>query len=216
MKRPDDKVLSQYLDGALDYQTTSVVADQLGNDRDSRDRLVRLAGVQARLRSMGREVIDEEVPARLLATLRGGRLGRSASLSSSVFRIFSMPLMRYAAVVTLVMFGFFSGRFSGDRSTPATAFFPSIPVELQYVVNRTLEFEPSGIAKTWQDQQLGMEAKVEPVRTFRSPAGDYYRMYILEIVEGNTVHPYVGIARRTGKQTWQTRSFHLQDGTAKI
>lgn len=215
MTRPDDEILSRYLDGELDYRTITEVTKRLGHDRDCQERLVQLVGVQARLRSMGTSIMAEEVPLPMRGVARSNRSFGSWS-SKPLSRMLPASLVRYAAVLALVVLGFLSGRTVGERPESIASLFPLIPTGLQQVVNRTLEFDPSGANRNWENRKLGVRARVEPVGTFRGTKGDFYRMYILKIVEGDTVRPYVGIARRTGKEAWQTRSFFLQEGTSNI
>ncbi len=206
MNKLDDQVLLQYLDGDMDNQMISDLADQLARDSGGRDRLVELVGVQASLRAMAKGVMEEEIPPTLLAAVRKGG---SRPLAG---KFFLFPPLRYAAVVCLMVVGFLFGRTAGEERLPLdSALFPVIPAALEQVVNATLEFEPSGATQVWQDGQQKYHARVIPVRTFRDEKGEFYRMYYLELVRGENSRSYVGIALRTGNKTWQTRSVSLRD-----
>lgn len=211
MKQLDDQLLGQYLDGVLDSRTVSDVADQLSMDVGAQERLVHLVAVQAKLRALGKDIMEEEIPVGLLDILQN----KSARFHG--IRMWSSDMLRYAAVLCLLVVGFIFGRtIGGERETIESTLFPTIPLALEQVVNTTLEFEPSGSKQVWEDHQKKYHAQIVPVRTYKGAEGDFYRMYYLELVRGMDSRLYVGIALRTGDKTWQTRSVYLRDGPMGI
>lgn len=209
MERLDDHLLCCYLDGRLGINETVEIADRITADPELRDRLVQLLGVKVRLRAFGQEITEEPVPERLLASVRRSNGKRARA------EIFAWPVLRYAAVLVLMLGGFFAGRLSPVDQKLAGLIFPVVPIELQQVVNATLELEPSGQGRSWQDNS-GLSARVVPVRTFRGENGEYYRMYTLELTQDEQVQQYVALARRTGKESWQTRSLQLEESVSQI
>ena len=130
------------------------------------------------------------------------------------WRMHDAPL-RYAVVLVLFVLAFVFGKLV-PHSSREVPFFPVIPEELAQAVNVVLERSPSGSMTDWANEKGGMHARIEPIRTFRGKDGAYYRMYLLEFADGEVTQPYVGVARRAGKEMWQTRSLHLRDQQAGI
>lgn len=203
MKRLDDQLLCQYIDGTLDSIETAEIANWLAIDPEGRVRLAQLLGARARMRAFGKMVMAEPVPLNLVATVRRTPLGRNGSWVT-------WPVLRYAAALVLVISSFFLGRLQLTAAGTAAQVFPVVPVGLQQVVNATLELEPSGRERSWQDRQ-GLSARVVPIRTFRGEDGQYYRMFTLELSQDDQIQRYTAIARRTGKESWQTRSLSLEE-----
>lgn len=207
---PDEKLLSRYLDGALTPEMTAMLTDCLLRDAESRDRLMRLVGVQAGLKSLGNGVVAEEIPESVVQMVRDH--GRKRDSHS--WWMDNAPL-RYMAVLVMFVLAFVFGKLVPQPSLEVP-FFPVIPEELAQAVNVVLERSPSGRMTDWAHEKGGMHARIEPIRTFRGKDGAYYRMYLLEFVSGKSVQPYVGVARRAGKEMWQTRSLHLRDQQTEI
>jgi len=208
MKRLDDQLLCNYIDGTLGSNEAAEIADWLAVDAEGRVRLTQLLGARARLRAYGTSLLAEPAPLNLLGTVRRAPLGRIASWAA-------WPVLRYAAAVVLVISGFFLGRLQLPAANASAQLFPMVPIGLQQVVNATLELEPSGQERSWQDRQ-GLSARIVPVRTFRGEGGQYYRMFTLELSQDDQMQRYTAIARRTGKEEWQTRSLALEETPSSI
>lgn len=212
MDRSDEVLLSRYLDGELAPFEAERITASLEKDDTRRDNLLRLVAIQAELKAMGNGIREEDVPERLLHTVRQHGRDRKTFWYSGILQ--TTPL-RYAAMLVLFITSFFVGsQWSASPDKPM--FFPVMPAELERVVNDTLEFSPSGKGTMWTDDARGLQANIEPLRTFRGKNGGYYRLYIVELTEGGAHLPYVGLAMRTGSKHWQTRSFYLQDGELQI
>lgn len=212
MQKLDELRLSQYVDGELNPLEVTQVTESLQQDEASRDYLVKLVGLRARMKSMGASVMEEDVPASLINHVQpdSGRTKTDRGWYSQV-----VPL-RYAAMLVLFIASFFLGSKWSD-SSKETPFFPLIPAALEQVVHTTLEFSPSGQRASWTDEHLGLQAHIEPLKTFRGNDGRYYRLYLLEMTGGDEGNlPYVGLAVRTGNEHWQTRSFYLQNERRQI
>ena len=210
MSKVDEYTLSCYLDATLDYEQCQEVAHHLEEDDSSREAMIELLNSHILLKSLGRQTLNEKVPEKLkysLHQLPSIRMGQNIRALP-----FIKPLTQIAVAIALVFAGFFSGNIGNDRQVQLITSFPDIPVALEETINEVLEYKKSGTSHDWVDTSDGLTATVTPVRSYRDSKGGYYRFYFIDLQQADNNSQLAGVAYRTDKKQWQTRSVFLRNG----
>lgn len=198
MSQVDDTTLSSYLDGELGYDRAKVVTDLIYRDSEVHDKLVGMAATQALLKSLQRRKTQEEIPDKIIKTLR-----RREKIN--IFPRGEKRFLQAAAVVLLFIGSFFVGRNSSTNQIFQSSHFPVIPLALERTINEVLEYQKSGSTNDWVEIEKGLSARVTPVRSFRGGKGEFYRMYVVDMDQAGSEQHFWGMAMRSGKESWQTK-----------
>jgi hypothetical protein len=198
MSQVDDITLSSYLDGELDYDQTKVVTEQIHHDPVVRDRLAGMASIQALLKAYGREKEREEIPDSTIETLRHSK-------QRKIFPLMEKRVLQAAAVLLLFIGSFLLGRNNSDTRNLQSSNFPVIPAALEQTINEVLENQKSGSPQSWVEIEKNISARVTPVRSFRGGQGEFYRMFVVDMVQAGSEQHIWGMAIRSGKKSWQTK-----------
>lgn len=209
MSHVDDITLSSYLDGELDYYHAEDVTDRIHYDSATRDRLASLAAAQALLKSFARSRDGEASPERLVGTLRRRKHHRLFSLRDNRF-------VQAAAVFLLLLGSFLLGRNDNSGAHFQTSAFPVIPASLEQTISTVLEYERSGSTQEWVNIDKDVSARVTPVRSFRGGQGEFYRMFVVDMMRSGSEEHFWGMAKRSGKESWQTRGIFASDKPGNI
>ncbi len=209
MNPVDDLTLSSYLDGELGYDHAKVVTEQIHCDPAVRDRLAGMAAAQALLKAFGRDRAGEEIPDTTLATLRRSRRRR-------VFPLGEKRVLQAAAVFLLFIASFLLGRNNGDNRSLQSSNFPVIPAVLERTISEVLEYQKSGSTQDWVKIEKDLSARVTPVRSFRGGQGEFYRMFVVDMVQAGSEQHFWGMALRSGKKTWQTKGVFTNETPGNI
>jgi len=210
MSLVDEYTLSQYIDGSLDYQRASEVAEQIARDRPTADMMGELLKVHVLLKSIGNETIGGNIPDKLTQTLREKRNRRQ-----SFFRAGSW-YFKLAASVVMILSSIAFGYFFKPTTYETASIFPQIPEALGKTVSSVLEDQKSGSVYLWVDETNKRSARISPVETFRNTSGGFYRIYNIDLNQAGINQHFTGVAFRKGKNEWQTQSVFVRENAEKI
>ncbi|HEX5321615.1 MAG TPA: hypothetical protein VFW46_20825 [Stellaceae bacterium] len=124
MPMRNDETLIAYLDGELDSPARQDVDAWLAADAAARDRVVALAASASLVRSAFAEILNEEVPERLIAAARDAGAPRDAEiivLNRPAKTAVSRPIRRWGpmAAAAALLFGIVVGGAGGYYGIPA-------------------------------------------------------------------------------------------------
>ena len=193
-----DEVLMAYADGELDASTRAAVEAAMASDPEMARRISQHKALRNRVSSALNKVLDEPVPARLLAAARNEHpSGRPSTREGNV-----MPLRRrqaqrwtwpqWTAIAASLIIGVIAGRVALMR--------PGIPGPIAMRGGRVIA--GGVLADALSDQLVAAQSTADPVRigvSFRSKAGEYCRTFALA-----RPAPLAGLACRTGDD-WRVR-----------
>ena len=187
------------MDGELDPAAMAEVDDLIDRDSPSQQFIVRSVRSTALLKSRLNSAMHEQVPERLLDTVRS-RPGANQRwrVTANVYRL--------AAAVLLVLIGYGASFFAGG-SGKTDAPFEVAPLLSRYghVLDAALENNLSGTPDRWQAPGNSMTITVTPVKTYRDAGNQYYREYRLRIASNAGEQNVGGLAYRTGAGKWKTK-----------
>lgn len=209
MSRTDDKSLSCYLDGELDYPHAKEVTNQILQDARTRDRFIALATSQSLLRSYGQTELHKEVPSKLTQALQQAK--RTKWLPKE-----QRTILQVAAVIVLFVASYLIGRNNRVDQLYQPSLVPVIPASLEQTINTVLEYQKSGSVQNWIELQGGESARITPVQSFRGSEGKFYRMYLIDMTGDGTTQQFWAMASRKGKENWQTKGVFATDTPGSI
>jgi hypothetical protein len=202
MSEFDHTTLSAYLDGELDLPTMREVEVYIDRNAEARRYVLDALHANVLLRASGRRALEAPVPAALENSLKP----RRQSISTFVLRWSSL---RPALAFAVLILGFGLGLVAQPAAPPVShAVFPALPAAYLQAVNVTLENHLSGDPFVLETDAPGQRIVVTPTQTYRSRQGRYYRDYRLEVFTGEDRRQLRGLARRTGKNQWETTTIH--------
>lgn len=220
MSEFDHTTLTAYLDGELDRPTMLEVETYLDRDADARRHMIEALHATILLRAAGREMLDEEMPPRLVETIHKPVRSRPFNnpVRSHPFRNLGWwSSLRPALALALLILGVGLGQFFQTPATgPAPLSFPALPAAYLQAVNETLENHRSGEPLVFEDEAPGQRIVVTPTRTYRHRNGQYFRDYRLDIYQGDTHRQLNGLAMRTGKHQWSTTAIFYPDEANRL
>lgn len=198
MSPVDDITLSRYLDGELDYDRAKAITDRIHGEPAMHDKLVGMTTTQALLKSFSRMKSQEDIPVRLIRTLHQKK-------QKKIFSLGENRALQAAAVFLLFIGSFFLGRNNSTSHGVQASLFPVIPVALEQTINEVLEYQKSGLPQNWVELDNGVSARITPVRSFRGGKGEFYRLFVIDMDKAGSGQHFWGMARRSGKESWQTK-----------
>jgi hypothetical protein len=197
----DEMMLSAYIDGELDLATMREMDRRLEKDEDAKQFVLEAARTAALLRANTRRTQQEEVPQRLLDSLR------PRHRSGLHRRPMVSYMLRAAAVLIIGLLGFGSGILLERKTVDIVpAMIAPLPTRYRDVVNAALEYNLSGTPRQWRAPNSSIILTVTPVKTYRDKVGVYYREYKLEIASKADRNQINGLAYRTLKGNWKTKA----------
>ena len=207
----NEEMLSAYIDGELEAGAMREVDLLLEEDEAARKFVIEAVRTSALLRADMNDVLTEEIPARLLETLKPDpktKSGRHSTIHN---------LLRVAAVLVLGLIGFGTGMLmdSNIREQFPAAIAP-LPARYNNVVEAALENNLSGKPQEWQAPRNAVAVKVTPIKTYRDKNGVYYREYRLEVETGTKRSQINGLAYRTVNGHWKTKAIFFPNGENTI
>lgn len=169
-----DEVLMAYADGELDADTRAAVDAAMASDPDIARRIARHEALRSRVRSAFNKVLDEPVPARLLAAVRSEpadpRKNNSMPLRRRQVRSWAWP--QWTAIAASLIVGVIAGRLASVRTENSGP-----------ILTRDGRLLAAGaLAAALSDRLAGDQTAADPVRigvSFRSKSGEYCRTFAL-------------------------------------
>ncbi len=201
--RFDHLTLSAYVDGELDRQTMREVERFLDRDAQARQFVLDAMHATVLLRAGGNEAVREPVPERLRQIFdRPPKNGRP-------WYEMRWPALKLAAAVALVVMGAGLGLIFRPDAPPSIG-LPDrlLPAAYQQAINQSLESHLSGDPLAI-DLDGGRRIVITPIKTYRSPEGQYYRGYDMELINGGAEKKFRGMAYRAGQAEWRTTALYL-------
>ena len=177
-QRFNEETLSSYMDGEIDISSAGRIETLIDNDPTARRYIIDAVKTTARLRASLNETLHEKIPDRLLSAIfpQGftGDTGKRKRFK---------PLLRIAAMVSLLLLGFGSGIFLDRKGPEKYSPLPlSFPAVYNHVISEALEYDISGIVRKWEAPNASATVQVIPVKTYRDSKGTYYREYDLDVI----------------------------------
>ena len=83
---------------------------------------------------------------------------------------------------------------------------------IEAAVNRVLEKRLSGETVHWRSPTTGSEARITPVRTFRSESGQWCREFVREVSSAAGREVVRAIACREGPESWRPKLWRYGEG----
>lgn len=215
VQRPSDEILLAYADGALAADQRAAVESYLAGDPEARD-LVELLRSSGTLTAQAyAHIIDEPVPERLVATVKGtpGHAradvdgGNIVSLADERARRWRMrPLIASLAATLLLTLGTATGYFVALRQQPLDGAAIAIgPLPSTSPIARLLETESSHVPIPFPASASSPSVEAMVVATLRDKSQRYCRE--LEVIshgaDGKSAGSVIGaVACRTGQGEW--------------
>lgn len=200
----DDITLSAYVDGELDAQSMQAVEAFIENDAEARSYVLNAMKINARLRGAMNNVLHEKIPEHLIDTIitRPEAKAWQSGLSQ--------PMLRLAASVVLILFGFAAGwLIPANPGAPAFTLPTPFPAGYNRVVQEAMEFNLSGTPRQWQSPENEAVVVVTPVKTYRDQNGQYLREFRMEVSTPTQTRQVNGLALRQNGE-WQTKAVYFQ------
>ena len=197
----DEITLSSYIDGELDTETMHAVDRYIQENEDAKHYILQTVKVNAGLRAAMNATLHEEIPQRLLDTVKN-----TPKIETGRFS----PLLRIAAAVVLVFIGLGAGTFMrSNKDLPFSTAMMPLPARYSHVIEEALENNVSGKSHQWQEPRSTLRVDVTPVKTYRDKQGTFYREYRLEITSPNERSQLNGVAYRDDSGRWQTKVLYF-------
>ena len=202
----DEDTLARYLDHELDAAQSAEVEAWLAGDGAARRQLETMEAADRRLRAALDPVLDEPTPPQLLrrieASAAGGRRAPVAAARGFAWRGW-MPWALATAMLLLAVglpAAWFVSHDQGrldERLAQAAAADRNARVEvsLEAALQQALESTVSGESLPWLVADQG-EGSVQPIRTYKSTAGQWCREYRIEVTVDGEARSERGIACR--------------------
>ncbi len=211
-----DEMIMAFVDGELDRESARRVREAIEANPDLQEKAAMFAESAAMLEGVYDAPLQEEVPERLLKTVREFDPHRERSesgLFARLQRFFSGPLLQplpvFALVVIILLGGFYVhyGRLSlspGDSGPQAVVHSPSFA--------QAMEKSPDGRIVTLG----GSTGRVSPVATFIDRQHRFCRRYdVLDARENNRIIGR-GIACRAAGKQWRTIVYQQVPARAEV
>jgi len=200
MKRNlDDTTLSAFIDGELDSVTAVEVSRLIDGDSRAKKYILNCVLNTALLKSGLNAVLHEEVPQRLVDTIRGDLPADSQR------RKIVTNFYRAAAAIVFVLLGYGIAFFDGRGGSNGPLEIAPLLNRYGHVLDAALENNLSGTPGKWQEPGASMTVTVTPVRTYRNAGNQYFREYRLRISNGAGRQDVSGLAYRTDGGRWKTK-----------
>ena len=212
MSNIDEKTLSRYLDGELDFEEVNRVADQIENDKPGQEMLLDMLRFQSLMRAMDKEERKRAESAGLEAVQP-----EKSNMKPKLRLVRNSPLLQVAAALVLLVAGFLYGTHeTNEAALSDRVLFPVVPTSLTQTISEVLEYEPSGTVRSWQEPKGNLSAEVRAVKSYRDKSGTVYRLYYVDVEENGNTRKLAGLAYREKKEQWATRSLFRRDDVKKM
>lgn len=198
----DKNLMSAYMDGELDKTKMTQLEETIDISQEARDFLITSVKAHAWIRSDMNQILEEEIPERLLAPFESKLDDQKGHKS------LYMIITRMAAAIIILITGIFTGKqiYPQKKIQP---FSSDLLAPYQKLVNETLEYNLSGIQKSEQLPNKDITISVTPLRTFRHQDGGYYREFNIGITEKGKSVFIKGLAHRSAKKQWNPKTIFL-------
>jgi anti-sigma factor RsiW len=206
--RRDEATLALYLDHELEAAQASEVEAWLASDGAARRLLETMEAADRRLRAALDPVLDEPVRAQLLRRIEASAAGRRQAPVVAARGFSWRGWMPWALATALVLLAvglpatwFFShdqGREAERLALLAAAEREArVEASLEAALQQALEGTVSGESLPWLTADDGVgQGSVQPVRTYKSTAGQWCREYRIEVTIEGEARSERGIACR--------------------
>lgn len=171
-----EETLMAYVDGELDAATRGAVEAAMASDPQVAAAVARQRDLQAQLRAAFGGVVDETVPARLIAAARASPAGTSASVSgiaaardarqASAQRKWSLP--EWSAIAASLLLGVIVSRVALHGGAENSVIAKDGRMIAGGTLAAALNTQPAGAAA---------DSAVQVVATFRAKSGGYCRTF---------------------------------------
>ncbi len=207
-----DETLMAYVDGELDETAARDVEAAMAADPGLADTVRSLREGAMSLHAAFAEPMRGQVPGRLIETVNAGVAARKREVPRSPW--YGRPAYAaMAASLAVLILGLggtyvFVDRQVEQRLARLEAARAADRDIIQETIATALEKHLSGVPAAWRNPRSGSSGRVEPVRSFRSAAGQWCREYILEAAlrtGGERNETRRAIACRDAEGRWRTR-----------
>lgn len=201
MHEPLDVIrLSKYVDGELGFDATIEVEEVLQQNDEARDFVLKMVSARSLLQASSGQIESEKVPQDMYRVV----FQNSSDWWSSLWELKKIATVLVVSISLVA--GYFTGEFQGKQNQEQrVSLVPRIADDYRHVIDKTLENSGVGSSRSWNDS-LQRSVTVTPVQTYRGRDRTFYRLYRLQIIEGNNTASLLCLAYRTGKERWQNRA----------
>ncbi len=203
MKTPSDEQIMAWVDGELPEDEALEIEQALEGDREAQQKAEIFRRSTAVLKAAFDDSLHEQVPEKLIRTIREHPSPRRAIRKDGFWAAFLRfpslsPALAFAMAIVLCA-GILTGYllFGPSGSAP----FPVLPAGVPF--SRGLEKTASGNSF----YMAGGNLKVTPVLSFRDNARRYCRQYEVESLHGGKRQWAQGVACRDRQGRWHTRVY---------